>query len=236
MLELSRIAQIAKAAKAFIAVVRDPRRTEAVFEMSNGVQDPRFLEPLAAHLRADVPALSALAQGPLIGKIDLDALGRLPAGTLGKVFSDHMRSLGLDPNFFPKVPVKTDFDYIRRHLYETHDVWHVVNGFNTEVAGELGLQAFYLAQFPAPLAFLVLSAGLLNTMLFHFQDRVTVFDEIVRGWQIGRAAKPFFAIDWTKLWAKPLREIRADLNVFGAVPIAAERVGVAPAPLTAIAN
>jgi ubiquinone biosynthesis protein Coq4 len=32
--------------------------------------------------------------------------------------------------------------------YETHDIWHVVTGFHTDVAGELGLQAFYLAQFP----------------------------------------------------------------------------------------
>jgi ubiquinone biosynthesis protein Coq4 len=33
--------------------------------------------------------------------------------------------------------------YVLSHLYEMHDLWHAVIGFETDVAGELALQAFY---------------------------------------------------------------------------------------------
>lgn len=36
-------------------------------------------------------------------------------------------------------------------LSQTHDLRHVLTGFDTSLHGEIGLQAFYLGQFPYPL-------------------------------------------------------------------------------------
>ncbi len=45
-----------------------------------------------------------------------------------------------------------DAVYGELRLSQTHDLWHVVTGFDTTVVGEIGLQAFHLTQFPYPLA------------------------------------------------------------------------------------
>jgi ubiquinone biosynthesis protein Coq4 len=89
----------------------------------------------------------------------------------------------------------------------------VVTGFATDVAGELGLQAFYLAQFPGRLAMLLLPLGMLNTMLYARDDVGRRMDEITRGWQMGRAARRLFGIDWSSMWDQPLHEIRAGLKL-----------------------
>ncbi len=33
------------------------------------------------------------------------------------------------------------------HLYQTHDIWHVVTGWGNDLPGEVGLGGFYSAQF-----------------------------------------------------------------------------------------
>ena len=53
----------------------------------------------------------------------------------------------------------SDAAYVELRLSQTHDLWHVITGFDTMVAGEIGLQAFHLTQFPHPLG-AVLSATL----------------------------------------------------------------------------
>lgn len=45
-----------------------------------------------------------------------------------------------------------DVVYGELRLSQTHDLWHVITGFDTTVVGEIGLQAFHLTQFPYPLA------------------------------------------------------------------------------------
>ena len=78
-----------------------------------------------------------------------------------------MIRMNLDPkDILVPENVGSDFDYVRAHLRETHDVWHPVTGFDTDVAGELGLQAFYLAQFQAPL----LAAQVRLSMKWHFMQ------------------------------------------------------------------
>ena len=106
-----------------------------------------------------------------------------------------------------------------KYWYETHDLWHVVTGFDTDVAGELGLQAFYLAQFPGKLAALILSIGMVNTTLFAFDERSQRLDAIARGWQLGRTAHSFLAVRWADLWSLPLAEVRARVGV--TAPVAA---------------
>jgi ubiquinone biosynthesis protein Coq4 len=99
------------------------------------------------------------------------------------------------------------------YLYDTHDVWHVVTGFSTDVAGELGLQAFYLAQFPATLAGMILLAGFANTLFLNFEDRDARMTAITRGWLLGKRASSLFGVRWSDLWSTPLSEVRAQLHL-----------------------
>jgi ubiquinone biosynthesis protein Coq4 len=57
-----------------------------------------------------------------------------------------------------------DISYITLRRSQTHDIHHVVTGFATDPAGELGLQAFQLAQIRSPIAIAILTAGLINVL------------------------------------------------------------------------
>lgn len=155
----------------------------------------------------------ALQEKPRLGKIDLETLGKLPEGTLGHEYARFMRRHGLDPASLPLKPVESDATFVEAHLRETHDLWHVVTGFEPNVAGELGLQAFYLAQFPNRVALAILSAGLMNTLLYAFDDSVARMTQIARGWLLGRQARPLFGTHWKELWATPIAEVRARLGL-----------------------
>ena len=124
-----------------------------------------------------------------------------------------MLRAGLDPSALPTLEANDDSGYLRAHLYETHDIWHAVTGFHTDVAGELGLQAFYLAQIPSRLSSAILAGGFINTVAYAFPDRDARMRQIVRGWVLGKRAKNFFGVDWASLWATPLDEVRALLGV-----------------------
>jgi ubiquinone biosynthesis protein Coq4 len=132
-----------------------------------------------------------------------------------------MRAAGLDPAAIPTLPSTTEFEFIRAHLYETHDVWHAVTGFRNDVAGELGLQGFYAAQTPGGLPALLVATGLLNAVLFDMDDTRRRFDAIATGWEMGNRARPLFGVRWDRMWARPVDEVRRDLHVDAIGPLAA---------------
>lgn len=209
----NKLVAMAMAVKGFVSVVRDPREIDGVFSIVDALRTPEAMQPMMDWFGREQSGRQALERREPL-RVDLRALEALPEETLGRRFADHMRKQGFDPGDFPSVPVKNEMDYISAHLYETHDVWHVVTGMGTDVAGELGLQAFYLAQFPARLAVVLLAAGMLNTLGAQgFEDRDRRMHEIVRGWLMGRAAKQLFGVDWASLWGLSLTEVRARLKI-----------------------
>jgi ubiquinone biosynthesis protein Coq4 len=204
----------------FLDLVRHPDHLDRVFQISDGLvrRQREVLTKMAEHFAREEQGAAALRDKPRL-RVDLDHLSQLPAGTLGRVYADEMRRRGLDPSSIPTLPSATDPEFVRAHLYETHDIWHAVTGFDTDVAGELGLQAFYGAQAPGGLPFVLLGMGMLNTGLYALDDRERRLDAISRGWQMGREARPLFGADWASLWSKPLDEVRRMFRIGGpAIP------------------
>jgi ubiquinone biosynthesis protein Coq4 len=198
----------------FVDLVRHPDHLDRVFEVSDAaVQTQReMLARMARHFEGDPVGEKALRERRRM-LVDLKELVNLPAGTLGRAFADHMLSNGLDPSALPTLPARNETEFVRAHLYETHDVWHVVTGFRTDVAGELGLQAFYAAQAPGALPWLLLSMGFLNTALYAMDEREARLDAVAGGWEMGRRARPLFGVKWDELWTTPVDEVRRSLGV-----------------------
>jgi ubiquinone biosynthesis protein Coq4 len=214
---------MARTAYSFVDLVKHPDHLDRVFEISDGMVKRRneVLEVMAAHFASDAGGATAMAERTRL-RVDLGELRELPEGTLGRVFADHMIANGLDPASIPTLPAGDDLEFIRAHLYETHDVWHAVTGFGTDVAGELGLQAFYAAQAPGGLPWMLLAMGFLNTALYAMGEREKRFDAVARGWEMGRRARPLFGTRWDTLWATPIAEVRRALRVdpYGAPALA----------------
>jgi ubiquinone biosynthesis protein Coq4 len=211
-----RVARRVKNAKALVAaarLIRDPNELDRVFEISDGLASPELLDRVIAEISENPELAPAFASRTRVGVIDLQALVAYPEGTLARAYGEHMLKNKLDPSAIPALPSSNPREYLRAHLYETHDIWHVATGFDTDVAGELGLQAFYLAQLPMRLAPALLAGGIFNTMLFAWDDRDRRMRAIVRGWLLGRRARALFGVDWAALWNSPLADVRKNLRI-----------------------
>jgi ubiquinone biosynthesis protein COQ4 len=215
----------ARALWSFIDLVVHPEHLDRVFEIADAMSQQRMdvIEKMRDVFAQDPGGAAALREKPRL-VIDLAQLDKLPKGTLGRAFADHMRANGLDPAAIPTLPSDGELQFVRAHLYETHDIWHAVTGFATDVAGELGLQAFYAAQTPGGLPLVLLAMGCLNTAMFSMNDRERRFDAIARGWQMGKRARPLFGVRWAEIWEQPLDDARKRLRIepyVDAMPVAA---------------
>jgi ubiquinone biosynthesis protein COQ4 len=205
---------MAKSLWSFVDLVRHPEHLDRVFEISEALvkQKMEVLEKMRDQFMQHPAGAEAIATKPRLS-LDLAALAKLPVGTFGRTFADHMRKNGLDPADIPTLEGDDDLAFVRAHLYETHDIWHAATGYDTDVAGELGLQAFYAAQAPGGLPLMLLAMGFLNTAIYAMSDRERRLDAIARGWEMGRRAKPLFGTRWDHLWETPTDEVRAALGI-----------------------
>ena len=79
--------------------------------------------------------------------VDLEALRRLPAGTLGREFARMLDDRGLQPlEVTTETREKFKGNPYPLRYTTTHDLFHVLTGFPTTPAGEMGLLAFMIAQ------------------------------------------------------------------------------------------
>ncbi len=201
-----------QAATAFVRLTQDLGRLDEVFNLGDGLVDAEMMQAMAERGRQSATGAAALRERPHV-HLDLGALRALPTGTLGRQYALMMDRNGLDPASIPALPDDDENRYVRAHLYETHDLWHVATGFATDVPGELGLQAFYQAQLPGRLPTAILAAGFLNTLIFSFAQRDVRLREIARGWLLGHRSRPLFGVRWDDYLALPLDEVRARLGL-----------------------
>ena len=211
-----RVSDGIKKARALVAAVKliaDPNKLDQVFTIADDIATPEVLDSILSEIAKTASGKRAIEERRRVGAFDLTALAALPNGTLGHAFASHMLKNKLDPSALPNRPSSTPREFLQAHLYETHDIWHVATGFEADVAGELGLQAFYFAQLPVRLAPALLGGGLFNTMLFAWSDRDRRMRAIVRGWLLGRRARALFGVTWGELWSTPLAEVQRTLRI-----------------------
>jgi ubiquinone biosynthesis protein COQ4 len=199
--------------KGLVALARDPNHIQSIFVIVDAFRKLGGLDArVLARLRSDPDTAALIRERYLPERADFDALARLPEGTLGHAFAKHMYDRNLARDFYPTPIGSDDGSYVSLRMRQTHDVWHVVTGFDTDIPGELGLQAFMLAQIQTPLA--LVTIGLMTLRKLKGGAGIdTMFDHIARGWQMGRQAKPFFAQKWESGWSRPLAEWRDELRV-----------------------
>lgn len=195
----------------FLRLVRDPSRVDLVLAIADDTAEGEMMAPILR--RPEVAAFMARPLPPL--RPDLPALRALPRGTLGRTFAGFLDDRGFDPTglYHSGAAAPDDVTRFKVHMERTHDLWHTVLGFGTDVAGELGLQAFYMAQLGIPLGYILLAAGMLGTLFFEPHDGERRMEAITRGWQLGRRARPLFGADWDRMWTWPLEQVRAHFGL-----------------------
>jgi ubiquinone biosynthesis protein COQ4 len=188
--------------------------TDPVFNFEDAL-DQTEIAQLAVDELKKVPEIHTLfTERWLPAPINLDELSKLPEGTLGNVYATQMKAKGFDPDFYKKVPVVDDISYLKMLWRTTHDIYHVVAGFETDVLGELGLQAFVLAQTPIPISIMLVSFGMVLISLYQPAKLKPLMTEISRGYYLGsHTPSKFIAQKWDQFWDIPVMTIRAQLGM-----------------------
>lgn len=196
-----------------VAMAGGDTSLELVGALSETLLETSSFALAAEHLRRD-PACAALIDERWIPPThDLAQLAALPEGSLGQVYAASLARLGYDPNLHAGMEPLNDAFYVELRLSQTHDLWHVVTGFDTSVIGEIGLQAFHLSQFPYPLASTLTAQALLTTTVLEPGQLPSLVEAIRVGLQMGQEAKPLFAQRWEEGWGKPLQQWRDELGL-----------------------
>lgn len=186
---------------------------QTVGELTYGLLGTPAYDLVARHLNQD-PACAALIRDRHIPPAhDLETLLTYPIDSLGYIYAVEMKKKGFDPNLHAGMTAKTDAEYVELRLSQTHDLWHIVTGFDTSVVGEIGLQAFHLPQFPYPLATLLIATSLISTTLKEPETLPKLLEAIAQGFQMGNTAKSLFAQKWEEGWEKPLSQWQTELNI-----------------------
>ena len=199
--------------KSFTSMLFGDNSLQTVGELIDGLLGTPAYDLMAQHLNQD-PACAALIRDRYIPPAhDLENLLTYPPDSLGYIYATEMKKTGFDPNLHAGMVAETDALYVELRLSQTHDLWHIVTGFDTSEIGEIGLQAFHLPQFPYPLATMLVASSLISSTLMAPETLPKLLDAIAQGFQMGKTAKPLFAQKWEEGWEKPLTEWQAELNI-----------------------
>jgi len=202
-----------KGIKAFVTLLFDETgNLEPVWELSNSLVDSRSFEVAIATMKKNPEVANILAERYIAPPHDLGALLQYPPDSLGYTYASQMQELGLE-TIEAKIEINSDTSYVENRWQQTHDIWHIITGFDTSGVGEIGLQAFYLAQFQLPLASLLIANALIAVTLWEPQTLSALLMAIARGWEMGKNAKPLIAQKWEQAWEKPVAVWRKELNV-----------------------
>ena len=151
---------------------------------------------------------------------DHPALEKLPAGTLGRVYLDYCRRENISGRGLKEVIEKGYSKKLREGLTpeqkflgdwirDTHDLFHLVTGYQTDLIGELCVLAFTMAQTWNTGVLVPIGTAFTMAGIFYPEGRRLAFEAMRRAWN----AEFFPAQDWTKLLEKPLPEVRRLLKV-----------------------
>ncbi|MGH8689208.1 MAG: Coq4 family protein [Burkholderiales bacterium] len=202
---------------ALLGLGRNTNDVRYVFMIGNA-QDS-LAEPSRAARRMrdpfDEPDLEAMWQSRYCPRpYDLDTLLVLPEDSLGGAYARHMKGRGLRPDFYDEVLPRHRLHYLRLRLRQTHDVWHIVTGYDTDPVGEVGLQGFYFGQVTNGQSALIFAGGMIRSLLIGnyrmLENFVRAFSE---GYRAGQDARTLLAVRWEDLWAEPLEAVRRRFGV-----------------------
>ncbi|MEO0533775.1 MAG: Coq4 family protein [Cyanobacteria bacterium P01_A01_bin.123] len=148
--------------------------------------------------------------------IDLDALLQLPQDSFGYAYAQHMNTNQLTP-----IHVSPALDEVaRRNVFAlryavTHDIFHVLLGFDTSYAGEIGVLAFAVEQgYSEGQKFALTLAKLIYPILAPGQ-RQAIAANVKTGQAIAKQADFLLGYRFEDHWHEPLEIVKAQLRLDG---------------------
>jgi ubiquinone biosynthesis protein COQ4 len=187
------------------------------------------LSEALVRFRANADAIDFMLRDPRIAELCRERytgrpytpaeLIKYPPGSLGHEFAASMMANDFDPEFYRdyygKEPYvfKTDEEYLRFRIRQTHDIVHVLTGFGVnDFPGELGMQAFHAAQTRRPFSIALVGFGFIR-ILFQPKELPETLHQVAKGLAMGFAATSLVAERFEEDWSKTVDEWRKELGL-----------------------
>lgn len=214
-----------KAAKALIAIYKDIEETRHVYDLAQAVSGKAY------HKGFEEFAATKQGRRVLDGEVKIEELmarrewlANLPRETLGNRYHSMVTAKGFAVDGLLHaakaagidVANPTMFEAFRRyfiHFEVTHDLWHVLTGYDTDALGELSLLAFYRAQWPDLGLRLLTWMGMAGAIAEQPGHAGLIWRAIREGYTNGAAASSILCADMEALLATPLRAARMQLGI-----------------------
>ena len=146
--------------------------------------------------------------------IDLSELIQLPSGTFGHEYASYMQRNQLQPiNVSPKLAEIAQNNVFALRYAVTHDMFHVLLGFDTSYAGEIGVLAFAAEQKYSKSQIVALWLARLLYPLLAPRQLGEIQANIRRGKLLGRQANFLLNYRFEDCWNKSLASLRKELGL-----------------------
>lgn len=195
------------------------------------IEDTPAVDALIAAEKARNPELAAWFDARKLSDFKEEEVRGFAPGTLGATIHAFVTSSGYQIDyFFQGMPVVTDYDYYKKERVFTHDLEHMVTGFETDFASEIGLvyanlECFFryfspelACEFSRMYAFLM-AKSVMKTV-FYYPAVMPAFLEATRlGVEMGRTwKKPLLMVDWRSHLDWTIPQIREEYAITGSPP------------------
>ncbi len=205
---------------AFRKLIRNPEDTHQVFMIGEALRG-KSLARVTERFRGTELGQAVLAGRHVLLPIlaDRTALAALPTGSLGRAYLDFVVAESLSAQGLAEAARKRDEmsqatpdeQNFRRHLRDSHDLWHVLTGYGRDPLGEVSLLAFTFAQtrLTGLGAIAFLGTFRIGRVLRGQPVRASVQD----AYRTGRAALWLPGVDWNTLLGEDLAQVRVKLGL-----------------------
>ena len=145
---------------------------------------------------------------------DIDALGRLPEGSLGNelyrmLVDNNFDAEVLDREVIGLANLTPALRYVNTRILQMHDVWHLVAGYQTTSLHEIAISAFQLAQFGHNYSSMFLATVATMSCCKTPAGFGLLMQNITEAWRHGRVTPALMPIHWESEWHETPEQIRA---------------------------
>ena len=145
-------------------------------------------------------------------KHDLQVLRRLPKKTFGRAYAEFLDDNRITP-FEPSAAAIARSSAYALRFTATHDLHHVLTGFDTSLAGEIGVLAFNVGQGTAPGGMLALAIARVVYAIVAPWNARRIFRNARIGLELGRSADTVLTAPLESWFEESLDEVRRRLRI-----------------------
>ncbi len=203
-------------------LIADKEDTEQVFHIVEALSGKSFINNFNRFVSTEAGRRELSRRTFLPPMLDdHETLRRLPEGTVGRAYVDFMEREGLTAQGLVDESLKfrskarefdDDYQWFANRLRDTHDLFHVLTGYNRDGLGEASLLAFTYSQQPGPGILFIAYMGC-RTIRKVAPPEARIMACFWEGKRNGAAAAKIVEQDIEALLREPLDEARTRLRI-----------------------